>query len=257
MPKKEFNAQLMGSHDTAVYIGAGIDVLPLLLFRNIRTFIYIDSQPLTEFGSSELRECFSRPNFLTNFTQTMKKIGYNKVYKRAENLHEYVHHTRMTEVLYFMNNRFPHALDTLALNYIKTASILIGCGYNPHKSIIDMMKPGPKVFVGNNHTVYLSPRMMNKPWYLNTYIRKWCQTDVEDEDDDDKVGVFKYIYENPGTIESFWRFDVPQNYPYYEPSYVEEPHIVKFSVTQHESLENLYTNGGAGSKYKSKPSNHY
>jgi hypothetical protein len=256
MPKKEFNAQLMGSHDTAVYIGAGIDVLPLLLFRNIRTFIYIDSQPLTEFGSSELHEHFSRPKFTMNFTQTMKKIGYNKLHKRAENLHEYVHNSRMTEVLYFMNNRFPQSLDELALKYIKTASILIGCGFNPHNSIIDMMKPGPKVFVGNNHTVYLSPRMMNKPWYMNTYIRKWCQTGVEDEDDDDKNGVFKYMYENNGIIESFWRFDVPQDYPCYEPSYVEEPHIVKFSVSQHNSLANLYTNGGAGSKYSAKPSTH-
>jgi hypothetical protein len=253
MPKKEFNAQLMGSHDTAVYIGAGIDVLPLLLFRNIRTFIYIDSQPLTEFGSIELHEHFSRPNFTMNFTQTMKKIGYNKVYPRADNLYEYVHHTRMTEVLYFMNNRFPHALDELVHKYIKTASILIGCGYNPDKCIINMMKPGPKVFVGNNHTVYLSPRIMNKPWYWESCIRKWCQIEIMDEEDDDKNGVFKYIHENNGIIESFWRFDVPQDYPYYEPSYVEEPHIVKFSVTQHNSLDNLYTNGGAGSKYSSKP----
>jgi hypothetical protein len=244
MPKKEFNAQLMGSHDTAVYIGAGIDVLPLLLFRNIRRFIYIDSQPLTEFGSCELHEQFSRPNFTMNFTQTMKKIGYNKVYKRAENLYEYVHHTRMTEVLYFMNNRFPHALDELAHTYIKTASILIGCGYNPDKSIIDMMKPGSKVFVGNNHTVYLNPCIINK---------QWCKIETTDEDDDDKNGVFKYIHENNSIIESFWRFDVPQDYLYYEPCYVEEPHIVKFSVTQHNSLANLYTHGGAGSKYSAKP----
>jgi len=220
MRKLETNDQLMGLHRTAVYIGAGIDVLPILLFRNITKFIYIDSQPLTEFGSSKLYEGFKRPEFPINFHNTIRNIGFARLHKRYENLVEYVHTSRGTEVLYFMNNRFPNHIDTYALQCIKEASILICCGHNPHKCIITMMKSGPKVFIGNNKTCYL--------------------TNPDECDEADRDGVDKYINANSHLFESFWRFDIPENYPSYIPSYVEEHHIVKFRVSQYNTLKNLY-----------------
>jgi len=222
MKKLEFNHQLMGSHNTAVYIGAGIDVLPVLMFRNITKFIYIDSQPLTEFGASELYEGFRRPKFPINFDNTIRNIGFTRLHKRLPNLVEYVHLPRGTEVLYFMNNRFPNHIDAPALEYIKNASILICCGHNPNKCILDLMKPGPKIFIGNNKTCYL-PKS------------------YDHDDDEDRAGVCKYIDNNPNLIESFWRFDIPKNYPYYETGYVEQHHIVNFRVAQYISLKNLYT----------------
>ena len=35
----------------AVYVGAGHDIIPVLVFRDIKKFIYIDSQPFSEHGT--------------------------------------------------------------------------------------------------------------------------------------------------------------------------------------------------------------
>ena len=40
----------------AVYIGAGHDIIPVLIFRDIKKFIYIDSQPFSEHGTSVYTE---------------------------------------------------------------------------------------------------------------------------------------------------------------------------------------------------------
>jgi hypothetical protein len=133
--------------------------------------------------------------------------------------------TRGTEVLYFMSNRFPNHLDALTRAYIKEASVLICCGYNPHKCIIDMMKSGPKVFIGNNQTCYFT---------------KVDGGGSGDEDEDDRNGVYKYINANSQLIESFWRYDIPENYPSSIPGYQEDHHIVKFRVSQYNTLKNLY-----------------
>lgn len=195
MRRSSSNPQLMGNNDTAVYVGAGIDVLPLLLFRNIRLFIYIDS------GGNDYE-----------FRKTIGNIGYNKVNSRVGlNPREYLHNSRGTRVLYFMNNSFPDSLDPLALDYIKKASILICCGYNPHCSILDLMKDGPKIFIGNNKTNY-----------------------VREID-----GVYKKIRDDRNQIEEYFRFDIPDLYPYDKSQYVEEHHIVKMPVTRHYSLDQL------------------
>jgi hypothetical protein len=57
--------------NTAFYPGAGTDIMPPILFRNIKTWIYMDSQPKSEFGSkinSGYRQKFF-PNLLTIMLQ--------------------------------------------------------------------------------------------------------------------------------------------------------------------------------------------
>ena len=185
----------MGNNDTAVYVGAGIDVLPLLLFRNIRLFIYIDS------GNNDYE-----------FRKTIGNVGYVKQHSKVgENPREYLHNSRGTKVLYFMNNSFPDSLDPYAYDCIKQASILICCGYNPDSSILDLMKEGPKIFIGNNKTKYVM----------------------------EKDGVCKKILDDEEIISEYFRFDIPDLYPFETPQYVEENHIVKMPVTRHYSLKQL------------------
>ena len=161
------NPQLMVYEDTAVYVGAGIDVLPILLFRNIRTFIYIDMYPRDAFNNViNGREYISKME--DDFYKTIRGIGFFKINKRdstTPNLYEYLHNSRATQVLYFFNNEFPNNMDKIALDYIRKASILICCGHNPHKSILDFMKPGPKYFIGNNKSHYLSAEALKRTVY--------------------------------------------------------------------------------------------
>ena len=112
-----------------------------------------------------------------------------------------------------MNTNFPTNLSQMAKDYISTASILICCGHNPNKIILDLMKPGPKTFIGNNQTVYLP----------------------DDEDD-----VCNALYKNNKLIIEFIRFDIPKNYSYWEPLYVEEVHSKDFRINVYSSLKSLY-----------------
>lgn len=200
--------------DTAVYVGAGTDIIPVLLFKNVGTFIYIDSQPLTEFGLLELRPGYARPNFPNKFAMVIAKFGFRKISGDDPNTHVYVHPTKRTTVKYFMSVCFPFVENKQLLTEISEANTLICCGHNPSGRLLNMMKPGRKVFIGNNNTVY----------------------DCEDEPDEFPT-VLSVIRSNPDIISKFIRFDIPSNnYNYWEPLYVEAFHVARFPVSEYRSL---------------------
>jgi len=202
--------------DTAVYVGAGTDIIPVLLFRNIGTFIYVDSQPLTEFGSVEPCPEYARPKFPHKFATTISKFGFRKISGDDPNLQVYVHPIRRTTLKYFMSVRFPDVSKEL-LAEISEANTLICCGHFPSGKLLDMMKPGPKVFIGNNKTAY----------------------SAEDEPDEFPT-IITTIRSNPAFISNFIRFDIPNNnYNYWEPLYVETYHVARFPVSNYRSLEEL------------------
>ena len=95
----------------AVYVGAGKDIKPVLLFKHIVTFIYIDSQPLTEFGNSELFPAYERPEFPHKIYKSMTKIGFIKKNDFDENLHEYFNSKTGQTLKYYMNCCFPNNLS--------------------------------------------------------------------------------------------------------------------------------------------------
>ena len=205
--------------DTAVYVGAGTDIIPVLLFRNIGTFIYIDSQPLTEFGSVELRPEYLRPDFPRKFSATIARFGFRKINGGDPNTHIYVHPKKQTILKYFMSARFP-IVDGRLLAEIKEANTLICCGHHPAGILLNMMKSGPKVFIGDNKTVYS------------------C-----DDDPDEVPTVIGAIKSDPNIISKFIRFDIPSNnYNYWEHLYIEAFHVARFSVSEYRSLNELIKN---------------
>jgi hypothetical protein len=200
--------------DTAVYVGAGTDIIPLLLFRNVGKFIYIDSQPLTEFGSLEPRPQYARPNFPYIFDTTIAKFGFRKISSDDPNKHVYVHPIKQITLKYYMSVCFPKVSNEL-LAEIGEANTLICCGHHPSGKLLRMMKPGPKLFIGNNETVY----------------------NCEDEPDEFPT-VLSIIRSNPNIISKYIRFDIPNNgYKYWEDFYIESQHVARFPVSEYASLE--------------------
>ena len=57
---------------SAFYPGAGLDIFPLIMFRNIKKWIYMDSQPRSEFGDN-FYEGFARPKFIEKLKQIMEQ----------------------------------------------------------------------------------------------------------------------------------------------------------------------------------------
>jgi hypothetical protein len=123
---------------------------------------------------------------------------------------------RGTELYYYKNQRFPHAVDGGCIEAISKASILICCGYMPNEKIIDMMKPGPITFIGDNKTVYR----------------------YDGNEDDSQL--VKVLNGAPKIFETYMRFDIPKTYKWWDSEIVEEWEVANFKVTNHSSLQELY-----------------
>ena len=203
--------------DTAVYVGAGSDIKPLLIFKYISTFIYIDSQPLTEFGGIALFPECARPKFPLQIYKTLTKHGFIKIVQNTPNLHEYYNPKTRRTLKYYMNCCFPKALSQDLLNDIKSANILICCGYTPCAELITMMNPGPKTFIGDNKTCY----------HL-------------EEDDEQYFTIDQALRENPSLMTNYIRFDIPKGYPYWEDDYTDTTHTSHFTISSYKSIEDLY-----------------
>ena len=147
----------------AVYIGAGLDLDPLDL--PINEFIYIDSQPFSEHGThaytesyeaiictkkTRFRNLFSRPRFLMNLRAKMTEKGYH-IIKRTGDFIVFTNNTK--KIKYYYSCSFPEFVEDGLLNELKTCDTIIACGYNPHSSILDYIKPYP-TFIGNGNTSY-------------------------------------------------------------------------------------------------------
>jgi hypothetical protein len=137
----------------AIYVGAGLDFSPVYRLNWIQQFIYIDSQPLTEFGSLEQCKEFSRPEFEVDLLATMRAMGH--VTRMPNSNLIILNLPGARQVLYYINTCFPDISPTLS-DLIKTASVLICCGHTPDALILTLMKPGPKIFIGDSKTLYCS-----------------------------------------------------------------------------------------------------
>jgi len=82
--------------NSAVYIGAGVDAIPIILCSTINEFIYIDSQPFSEFRTIVYDEitntrnahtkkedrhvnAFSRDEFTSRFHTIMSQIHFELI----------------------------------------------------------------------------------------------------------------------------------------------------------------------------------
>lgn len=200
---------------TAVYIGAGLDLIPLVLFRHmIHTFIYVDCQPLTEFANVQLCPEYERPEFLRRVNNKMVRFGFSKTLV-SKNLNVYVHDKSGVKVYYYTSQRFPHSIDTSLVKAISEASVLICCGHTPNAQILSMMKPGPKIFIGDNKSCYLY------------------------DNEDDELLIQK-IHTDPSLFSSYLRFSIPDEYKYWLDDEIITD-IKNFKVTEHLSLKNLFS----------------
>ena len=184
---------------TAVYVGAGLDFTPLRLFEWIDRFIYIDSQPLTEFGSLEPCKEFSRPQFESTLIGVLRALGCVTRLPNSNLILLKLIDGR--QVFYYINNCFPH-IDASCKDLVGTASVLICCGHIPNPLILTYMKRGPKIFIGDTKTGYT-----------------WS-----DGDDDDEL--VKHIEHDSSLFEQYIKFA----------SSYEEPAA---QVTHHQSIQDL------------------
>ena len=221
----------------AVYVGAGHDIIPVLVFRDIKKFIYIDSQPFSEHGTHvytkdyksyfalletrilhENDNLFGRPKFIEEFQHLMKQ---NNFILQSESKYCIIYKNDYDQVIkYHLSCSYPEFLTNEIKSDIRECNTLILCGYFPHKNILSMMKD-PKNVIGNCHTVY-------------TY---------DDKDESNKVT--RYLLEYPYILENYLLLKENKEYEYWDhtkiiPSIRDNYKVIKCKNLQ--EMENIRRN---------------
>ena len=162
--------------NTLVYIGAGSDCIPLLMLDSIQEFIYVDSQPQSEFGTMEFESGELRRNhFLPRLNALLRQIQFVKV-KEAGNYLEYKNEKGQI-LKYYINTPFPDMLTDEIKDTMATAENLMIAGFDPDKIMLKLM-PRLRNIYCDDSTVYVS--------------------DEYDSDYHKEVSVFRQLVENKG-----------------------------------------------------------
>jgi hypothetical protein len=154
------------SSQKAIYIGAGIDIVPVLLFDTIDEYIYIDSQPFSEFGTQtyivktntakhvsrdeRFFNDFSRGNFMENLINVMKQNYFIMVEKNNDFL---LFKNNKKTIKYYYSCAFPEYITKEIKDELKDCNVLILVGHDPHKDILKYIKL-PTTIITSNNTVY-------------------------------------------------------------------------------------------------------
>ncbi len=126
--------------ENAVYVGAGMDIRPILMFKNIKKFIYIDSRPKSEYGliGYNQKDYYSK-NFLVNIFRIFAHHKFT-LYSMLDNCLEYKKGDQT--VKYYINTSFPEMLNDELIDEISCAKYLILIGHDPHNKILEyVLKP--------------------------------------------------------------------------------------------------------------------
>jgi hypothetical protein len=135
------------------YIGAGLDIIPIIVIPEVNEFIYIDSRPYTQYGHWRPKDTtisFYEKSFLPRLNKLMQSNNFTLI-KQEEKYLEYVNPSNQV-LKYHINTAFPNVGDSIHADISKSEHLVL-CGYDPHKSILQLM-PRLKYIWMNQHTVY-------------------------------------------------------------------------------------------------------
>ena len=118
---------------SAFYPGAGTDIVPPIVFRSIKHWTYMDSQPRSEFGNNFYKG-FSRPRFIPTLITVMNQNGF-ELRTTEEDIFTFYHPIHEQTIRYETNAVFPEALNR---NHRKCDTLVLS-GYeltNPPRNFI-------------------------------------------------------------------------------------------------------------------------
>lgn len=214
-----------------LYIGAGLDLVPVIYFEDIKEFIYIDSQPFSEFGTltyDEVTEIskdvgkedrfvngFSRLLFIDNLCKIMKQIHFNL----QEETDKYMLFQNSNQtVRYYYSCAFPEYIDDEIIDDIHDCDTIYMAGYSPHKDVFKYLS-NPIYFIGNQHTVY-----------------------NDEEDDDWMNSSFNYIHDNPTVFKKYYILKDLVEYEYWKHDLITNKIRDYHELKECKNLEDIISN---------------
>lgn len=131
----------MSETKKAVYIGAGLDVMPYLCLKDVNQFIAIDSEPLYGGGLETAKNNHHYINeWFKKLDKKMSGIGYNQHYN---GLNLIVYKNKNQIVKYYYNTIFPNYVDQNLENELSDVDVLIDIGHHPNYKLLELL---PKKF---------------------------------------------------------------------------------------------------------------
>jgi hypothetical protein len=218
----------------AIYIGAGTDILPALLFTTLKEFIFIDSQPFSEFGThtyhvegenhisthvKQKKDRFENLFSRSTFMPTLEKVMNNNNFQQSTLTPDYIlYQNNLTKqtIKYYYSCSFPEYLDNDIIHEIKSCNTIIVCGHHPNKIILDLIQT-PSYLIGNDHTNY----------------------DYDSDDDDYEKNLIKSLLENPSLINKYYSIKLIEDYEYWDQDTLIPSVITKYTVKECTSLKDM------------------
>uniref|UniRef100_A0A6C0CZJ9 Uncharacterized protein n=1 Tax=viral metagenome TaxID=1070528 RepID=A0A6C0CZJ9_9ZZZZ len=212
------------NHKSLLYIGAGTDTNPLSHFPDVKTFIFIDTQPRSEFDSiNSYIHWYSRQDFVKQVNLEYTKIGFSLVsekvldaeyYKQILNKDQLAIYESETIAFSFINPTLLVFINTqtgqtvkyyISTNILSNMNIeliddikniygLIICGFNPHKVLLDYITP-PINFYGYSETVYRYITISDDEEHINSVL-----AELQNNTEQKYFSNFYFINQNSGEI---------------------------------------------------------
>lgn len=167
-----------------LYFGAGIHFQPVLDFLTVKEFVFVDSQPYTEFYRPGYiyDKAFYRTNFINELSLKAKLYGFQLVEEKVldntffwstlnpkqkacyilfprlipkysnPTILKFTNPQTSQTIKYYVSNPFPYFKSIELIDDIKSSDGLIICGYHPDKSVLDYWSDRKIKFIGYDST---------------------------------------------------------------------------------------------------------
>jgi hypothetical protein len=138
----------------AIYIGACLDIEPIILYKNIKNWILVDSMPMSEFGIDR-RKGFSRPYFVPELLNIMENNNFSIINQEKDKYYIFENDETKQKIKYHINCAIPEEYYKIE-DDIKNWNTLVVAGFNPDRIILqDCCKKKDLRFIGNSNTCYV------------------------------------------------------------------------------------------------------
>ena len=165
--------------NTALYIGAGLDTIPLQYGHWIDKFICIDSQPYSEFGilqgglGENGYDKYYRPNFIKELNKSYRQNGF--VLISCGNGNKRIYSQNKRQIDYYINTSIPdhHKQNTPLFQDIHC---VIVSGHDPDSVFLKYTTQRLE-FVGIEGTCFNAPQ--KDPFYENSLLSRLHRGEVQ------------------------------------------------------------------------------
>jgi hypothetical protein len=141
-----------------LYIGTGLHLDPIKTFSTTKKFIFIDTQPRSEFDSRRYYTTYYNNNFLKELINNFKKLNFLKkeeITFGSSNINlPYINSTLIIfynqtldqVVNYYVSTNILYNMNLQLLHDIKTSDGLIVSSYYPHKYLLNYFDKKKKLY---------------------------------------------------------------------------------------------------------------